>query len=726
MEPYYLKCIMDGPFQPKPADGDTKPESQWTPNERKVVIQHQHLKGIIMSLRYQENRIIDLKLEFQTFKAKSTKSLSQTYTCYKNLLNELANDGVNVSKHEINVGLVNILPEKWLTYSQGLRNANHTQNLDLADIYERFIYEDNLIQRRYSDTKKALITTPSSTLISTAFFSNKVIQNFQENSDDEVDESSSEGFSAGTSTEQVNSIQKLLTYSLITEVDIKEIIYSVSSARTEVDIREIIYSDLVTKLLNKSRLKYVSYPRFISCALQVLLGFDYTQDEKFRDLTSTTFDEGTAKTTSRPKGSLGDKDSGGNTPSTDMKPIHPIVAGQSGIGAKYQVDQTQSTRLRYQSLPKNKGKPSHEGELDTQPLVLSTYADVRAFLLSDDEAQESKEDILRAEKPQSSHAPYTEASDNDSSCDDILKKYNNTLPLTERQLVKLLGLERAQNHIKSSMSSLKDDTHSIKTMMTEMYEVFKVQSSGSVTPTLPLTHIPANVEGENATNTATEEPPSHTEGETDNLKMAIPISSIHPTKVPPTQAQPITTITTHPKSSQIALRIDKGKGIATESDPSKKLVPASTIVRLAPDEEAKVPYMINGKMCYLTDKEMQAYLGKEEKLRKAAEEERLLSISKPEVIKVVQEEAEKIRLDPKKIANTKADELREIIPKKKNTVVQDLMTSLSRMYERIRKILEELGIKSALPAPDPEQSSRKKRKHMELEPEIKIPGLECN
>ncbi|GJZ88002.1 hypothetical protein Tco_0659784, partial [Tanacetum coccineum] len=79
---------------------------------------------------------------------------------------------------------------------------------------------------------------------------------------------------------------------------------------------------------------------------------------------------------------------------------------------------------------------------------------------------------------------------------------------------------------------------------------------------------------------------------------------------------------------------------------------------------------------------------------------------------------------------SKLDELREIIPKKKNTVVQDLMNLLSRRCERIRKIPEELGIKSALPAPALEQasskSSRKKRKHMELEPEVKIPRLECN
>ncbi|GJT95189.1 hypothetical protein Tco_1090707 [Tanacetum coccineum] len=138
-----------------------------------------------------ENRIIDLKLEYKTFRAKSTESISQTYTRYKTLLNELTNDGVNLSKHKINIGFVNSLPEKWLTFSQGLRNANHTQTLGLADIYGRFVYKDNLIQRRYFDTKKALITTPSSTPISTAFFSNNVIQDFQENYDDEVDERTS-------------------------------------------------------------------------------------------------------------------------------------------------------------------------------------------------------------------------------------------------------------------------------------------------------------------------------------------------------------------------------------------------------------------------------------------------------------------------------------------------------------------------------------------------------
>ncbi|GJX69537.1 hypothetical protein Tco_0305264 [Tanacetum coccineum] len=58
------------------------------------------------------------------------------------------------------------------------------------------------------------------------------------------------------------------------------------------------------------------------------------------------------------------------------------------------------------------------------------------------------------------------------------------------------------------------------------------------------------------------------------------------------------------------------------------------------------------------------------------------------------------------------------------------MTSLSKRYERLKKIPEEFGIQSALPAPVPEQASSqtlgRKIKHMELEPEVKVPGLECN
>ncbi|GJU14349.1 hypothetical protein Tco_1142315 [Tanacetum coccineum] len=356
-----------------------------------------------------------------------------------------------------------------------------------------------------------------------------------------------------SSIEQVNSIQQLLAYSLITG--------------TEVDIWEIIYSDLVTKLLNKSRLKYVSYPRFISCALQVLLGSEYTQDKKIgflppilsnsnftkdpykatdieltahmiainnrrdlvpppplvakpkkgksqtvaltlpksqgleasgalskkrkkpkskrpptetkesppkpaegfeqshlvssgtvpdpqdleryiqlantglpstldegtrqskpfpegpathpkdsggnkqpldRDITSTTSNEGTTKITPRPEGSLGEKESGGNIPPADMEPIHTPVANPSWTGAKYQVDETQSTRL------------SDEEE------VLAAG--------DDQDDKEVRTPSPKQDQPEPSHV---QESAFDSSSPD-LKKFDNILSLTKRQLIKYL------------------------------------------------------------------------------------------------------------------------------------------------------------------------------------------------------------------------------------------------------------------------------------------------
>ncbi|GKD52262.1 hypothetical protein Tco_1281238, partial [Tanacetum coccineum] len=648
-----------------------------------------------------------------------------------------------------------------------------------------------------------------------------------------------------SSTKQVNFIQQLLALCLITG--------------TEVDIGEIIYSDLVTKLLNKSRLKYVSYLRFISCALKVLLGSEYTQDKKIRflspilsnsnftkdpskvtdieltghmiagleasgvlskkrkrpkskkpptetkvtslkvtegseqshsvslgtvpdpqdlerdiqlasmglpstpdegtrqskplpestpthpkesggnkhpfdrDITSTTPDEGTAKTMSRPEGSLRDKDSGGNIPPADMEPIHTPVADPSRTGAKYQ-DELE--------------KESNEEE------VLVAGDDIDEDIQADDEVRTPSP---KQDQPEPSHV---QESASDSSSPD-LKKFDNTLPPTERQLIKYLrkvsrvllnritekqweqhkevavsyadlkasidqyydeniahrdqtdklmeasmrfldrssttirdlykgldvitqllkdlynvgfdfsallstvkdlqahalkqeeasaswtksstnmawnlgsrmtAVEIYQTALKSKVSSLRQDTSEIKSMMVKIYQDFKGQPSstpsGSVTPTLALTHIPTNVEGENATNTATEEPPSHTKGETGDTTMAIPISSIHPTIVQLTHDQRITSLISHPESSPATSRIDKGKGIATKSDedPSKRLVPASTIIRPDPDEP------------------------------KAVEEAKILAMSMPEVIKVVREEAKKLENDLKEAISTNAGE----------------------------------------------------------------------
>ncbi|GJS23662.1 hypothetical protein Tco_0452294 [Tanacetum coccineum] len=169
--------------------------------------------------------------------------------------------------------------------------------------------------------------------------------------------------------------------------------------------------------------------------------------------------------------------------------------------------------------------------------------------------------------------------------------------------------------------------------------------------------------------------------------------------------------------------------------------------------------MINGKLVYLTEQEIQDYWDKEEQINKSREQARLFELTRPrdaehQVFK--REYSQKIKRltelnkkrakqymnndkrnldvhDPFKFADfgiTELDELGPIIEKKKNSIVKDLMTSLSKRYERLKKIPKELGIPFALPAPVPEQASfqtlGRKRKQMELEPKIKVPGLECN
>ncbi|GJR36614.1 hypothetical protein Tco_1212298 [Tanacetum coccineum] len=274
------------------------------------------------------------------------------------------------------------------------------------------------------------------------------------------------------------------------------------------------------------------------------------------------------------------------------------------------------------------------------------------------------------------------------------------------------------------------------------------------------------------------------------------------------------------ESSQAPKRINKGKRIATDDVESQvKLVPASRVVRQDPDEPVRVPYMINEKMHYVTNNEINEHLEKKELIKKVVEQARLLAITKPQVVKVVHEEAKKIKIDPERITSakegekfkkaqdaelkvlnkernkklrrslelkkhmyenyiwtignrlkpkkitdvkihphtklvvvtmyrstdrrnfevhnlfsfgdfgiTELDELRKIIPKKKNVVVKDLTNSLSRRYEKIKKIPKELGIQSALlaliPKKAPSKSSGRKRKHMELEHEIKVPRLD--
>jgi hypothetical protein len=154
---------------------------------------------------------------------------------------------------------------------------------------------------------------------------------------------------------------------------------------------------------------------------------------------------------------------------------------------------------------------------------------------------------------------------------------------------RMTALESSQAALDSNVSIIHQDTTEIKSMMTEMFQVFKgTSTSSSVTPTLAITAAPANVEGENVPETPiTDEQearqPSHTEGE--HVTEATPI-----TEVPP-QEEPASSTLIH----------DRGKSIATTSVPETVLQHASTIVRYDPDEPIRVPFEINGKVYQLTN-----------------------------------------------------------------------------------------------------------------------------
>ncbi|GKF02713.1 hypothetical protein Tco_0029636 [Tanacetum coccineum] len=130
-----------------------------------------------------ETRVIDLKLCYNTLKFKEGESLTQTFTRYK------ANDGIKLSKLEINTGFINGLPKKWLSLCQSLRNTNLVKDSELASLFGKLKYEENLIDSIYeTKNNKSLVSTTS---LSTAFFSTSIVQDFQDSLDDEEDTRSS-------------------------------------------------------------------------------------------------------------------------------------------------------------------------------------------------------------------------------------------------------------------------------------------------------------------------------------------------------------------------------------------------------------------------------------------------------------------------------------------------------------------------------------------------------
>ncbi|GJR79730.1 retrovirus-related pol polyprotein from transposon TNT 1-94 [Tanacetum coccineum] len=90
---------------------------------------------------------------------------------------------------------------------------------------------------------------------------------------------------------------------------------------------------------------------------------------------------------------------GRNIQLTDRGQPSTLVVDQLGADIEDQVDKTQSTGFKMSDPNQNKSKTSSEVELGTEPLLLTTFADLQALLDSEDELKdESDEEMYETRK----------------------------------------------------------------------------------------------------------------------------------------------------------------------------------------------------------------------------------------------------------------------------------------------------------------------------------------
>ncbi|GJR91976.1 hypothetical protein Tco_0215987 [Tanacetum coccineum] len=223
---------------------------------------------------------------------------------------------------------------------------------------------------------------------------------------------------------------------------------------------------------------------------------------------------------------------------------------------------------------------------------------------------------------------------------------------------RLTSIESTQVALRSEILSFKQDTSEIKSMMTEIFRVFKEEK----------------------------EPKKETTKEVPTR--AVPISTIKPIIKPNPKVTLIESSSRPPLTDTILeILISQPTGPVIDITPPEPQVTQRERKGIATGDKKLLKKPM--KLYHLTNDEIQEYLNKEEEIKKKVEQARLLAMTKSEIIKVVHEEAEKAKIDPKNILTAKA--LAPLAPEQASS-----------------------------------QLSGRKRTRMELEPKICIPALECN
>ncbi|GKD38329.1 retrovirus-related pol polyprotein from transposon TNT 1-94 [Tanacetum coccineum] len=204
LEPYLIKILENGPFVPmSPLSTFTnqlsKPQKQWSPEDRKLANQDKRLQSIIISClpndimksvikcttakamwndlvlahegpsETKDTKIDALRLKFNALKALEGEKVNGTFTRMKCLLNDLENNGVSIPQAELNVTFVNNLPRKWLSMNQTQRAKNSIKNDTLAALYGKYNYEEGLIDQIYDNSDVEEDTRSSSEFLANLY-----------------------------------------------------------------------------------------------------------------------------------------------------------------------------------------------------------------------------------------------------------------------------------------------------------------------------------------------------------------------------------------------------------------------------------------------------------------------------------------------------------------------------------------------------------------------------
>nr|GEW99207.1 hypothetical protein [Tanacetum cinerariifolium] len=310
------------------------------------------------------------------------------------------------------------------------------------------------------------------------------------------------------------------------------------------------------------------------------------QSNPTQGLPSMSTNKGMAKTASHPEGLLGDKDSKENKPLADMKLINPTVADPLGTEEVFAAgedmeEETQDDKEEHQSPSPNKDK--HEP----------------------------------------SHTLETQVSNSDSSSHN-LKKFNNILPLTERQLVNYLRKPLLNDTMKKNVDHREQTDKLVQDAIKDDHALSK-----------KARHLKNQINDDKD------------------------LSGFQRKRL-----------------RRLDLTLRK-LSVKKQERSLRKLKMWTMLSRLKPESITDVKIYPNFKPAVLT-----MYRNNDK---------RNFNVHNP--------------FKFGDFGITELDELGLIIEKKKNFIVKDLMTSLGKIYERLKKIPEELRIQSAIPTSIPQQAS---------------------